>query len=56
MLVVHLGLVVMRMAIDAAEQLVVARVGMAVGTKRPGTGMMSGIDREILAVMVEGGG
>jgi len=55
-LVVYFGLVIMCMAIDATKDLVIAHVCMAVGAKCPGTGMMPGIDREILAVMVEGRG
>jgi hypothetical protein len=54
--VVHLGLIVMCMAINATEKRVIARVCMAVGTKGPFTGMMSGVDREILTIMVEGRG
>jgi hypothetical protein len=55
MLAVHLALIIMLMAIDATEYQVIARVCMAVGAQRPCAGMMPGIDREILTVMVKGG-
>lgn len=56
MLIVHLGLIIMLMAIDATEYLVIIRVSMAVSAKRPFTGMLSRIDRKILTIMIEGGG
>lgn len=55
MFIVYLRLVAVRMAIDAAEYLIIAGIGMAVGTKCPFPGMMSGINRKILAIMVERG-
>lgn len=39
--IVYLTLVIMCMTIDAAEHLVIAWICMAIGTKCPGTGMMS---------------
>jgi hypothetical protein len=55
-IVVHLALIIVRMAIDATEYLVIVRVCVAVGTKIPFTGMMPGVDREILTIMVKSGG
>ena len=55
-LIVHLGLITVLMAIDATEYLVIIRVSMAVSAKRPGTGVMPGINRKILTIMIEGGG
>ena len=54
--VVHLALIIVRMAIDATEYQVIGWVRMTFGTKIPFTRMMPGIDREILTVMVESRG
>jgi hypothetical protein len=52
-LVVYLGLVVVLVTIDTTEYLVIACICMAVGTKRPGAGMMPGIDRKILSIVIK---
>lgn len=54
-LVVDLVLVAVLMTIDATEDLVIACICMAVGTKRPCSGMLPRIDREILGIMVKRG-
>lgn len=55
-LVVYLALVIVRMAIDAIENCIVVRIVVTVGAECPDAGMVPGIDREILSVMIESGG
>lgn len=52
-LAVHI-LLVMFMAVDACEYLVIRWIVVAIGAQGPLTIVFAGINREILAVMVEG--
>ena len=52
MLLVHFVLI-MGVAVNAAEFVIVRRIGVAVRTRVPFSSMTSGVDREIQLVMVE---
>lgn len=45
--------IVLIVTTDASEHLVICRVLMTVGAKRPGSVVLAGIDREILSVVIE---
>ena len=54
--VVHLGLIVVLMAVDAAEHLIVASNGVAFGADIPFIVVLAAINGEVLDIMVEAGG